>query len=95
MQHEERSILRPHGENDISRTESRIISRGEFEHGTDIRYIQKLLGHESIKTTEVYTHISNKHIAKIRSPFDFLIEDPLTSKNNNNLQLPDFINQKK
>lgn len=41
-----------------------------LEHGTDLRYIQKLLGHKSSTTTEVYTHVSKRDIAKIRSPLD-------------------------
>jgi len=43
-----------------------------LEAGTDIRYIQKLLGHCSIKTTEVYTHIANNNLQKIKSPIDQL-----------------------
>jgi len=39
-----------------------------LEQGTDLRYIQKLLGHSSTKTTEIYTHVSAKVIAKIPSP---------------------------
>jgi integrase/recombinase XerD len=39
-----------------------------LEQGTDLRYIQELLGHSSSKTTEIYTHVSNKAITKIRSP---------------------------
>lgn len=39
-----------------------------LEQGTDLRYIQELLGHSSSKTTEIYTHVSNSAIAKIRSP---------------------------
>jgi integrase/recombinase XerD len=42
------------------------------EQGYDIREIQALLGHSSIKTTEIYTHISKKNIAKIKSPISRL-----------------------
>jgi integrase/recombinase XerD len=42
------------------------------ESGVDIRYIQELLGHKSTKTTEIYTHVSNRSIQLIRSPFDDL-----------------------
>jgi integrase/recombinase XerD len=41
-----------------------------LESGTDIRYIQELLGHESSKTTEIYTHVAQKDIKKIISPLD-------------------------
>ena len=43
-----------------------------LESGTDLRYIQELLGHRSSKTTEIYTHVTEKSIQKIRSPFDDL-----------------------
>lgn len=43
-----------------------------LENGTDIRYIQELLGHNSSRTTEIYTHVSNRDIQKIVSPFDML-----------------------
>ncbi len=43
-----------------------------LEQGTDIRYIQELLGHESSRTTEIYTHVSSKKLSKIKSPFDHL-----------------------
>lgn len=43
-----------------------------LESGTDLRYIQELLGHSSSKTTEIYTHVSTKNIQQIRSPFDDL-----------------------
>lgn len=43
-----------------------------LESGTDLRYIQELLGHCSSKTTEIYTHVSTKNIQQIKSPFDNL-----------------------
>jgi integrase/recombinase XerD len=41
-----------------------------LEAGTDLRYIQEILGHSSSKTTEIYTHVSTKSIQNIKSPFD-------------------------
>lgn len=43
-----------------------------MESGVDIRYIQELLGHKSSKTTEIYTHVSNRDLGKIKSPLDSL-----------------------
>lgn len=43
-----------------------------LEGGTDLRYIQEILGHSSSKTTEIYTHVSTKNIQQIKSPFDDL-----------------------
>ena len=43
-----------------------------LENGTDLRYIQTLLGHESSKTTEIYTHITTKGFDQIKSPIDSL-----------------------
>ena len=43
-----------------------------LESGVDLRYIQELLGHKSSKTTEIYTHVTERSLQKIRSPFDEL-----------------------
>ena len=43
-----------------------------LESLTDLRYIQKLVGHSSSKTTEIYTHVSTKSLQQIKSPFDDL-----------------------
>ena len=43
-----------------------------LESETDMAFIQKLLGHKSIKTTEIYAKVSTRHIGKIKSPLDDL-----------------------
>ncbi|MCL2802077.1 MAG: site-specific integrase [Treponema sp.] len=44
-----------------------------LENGTDIRYIQSLLGHSNLRTTERYTHVARRSVLKIKSPLDSII----------------------
>ena len=46
-----------------------------MDNGTDLRIIQSLLGHESIETTQIYTHVSNKNLAGIVNPLDRIINE--------------------
>jgi site-specific recombinase XerD len=43
-----------------------------LEKGTDMYFIQKLLGHANIKTTEIYAKVSNRQLSSIKSPLDDL-----------------------
>lgn len=43
-----------------------------MEYGTDIAFIQKLLGHNDIKTTLIYPHVSKHKMETIKSPLDYL-----------------------
>ena len=43
-----------------------------LEGGTDLMTIKDLLGHSSIQTTGIYTHVSKKQISKVQSPLDKL-----------------------
>jgi site-specific recombinase XerD len=45
-----------------------------LESGVDLRYIQELLGHKSSKTTEIYTHVSNKDLSRIQNPLDSILK---------------------
>jgi len=44
-----------------------------LESGTDIRYIQELLGHKRIETTQIYTKVTNKNLKNIKSPLENII----------------------
>ena len=46
-----------------------------LESGTDLYYIQRLLGHKSAGTTSVYLHVAGKDIGKIKSPIDHSEDD--------------------
>jgi site-specific recombinase XerD len=39
-----------------------------FENGVDVRFVQELLGHANIRTTQIYTHVTNPAIRNIKSP---------------------------
>jgi site-specific recombinase XerD len=68
----------------VAKQKARIGKRGSIhslrhayathllEGGTDIRFIQELLGHQSLKTTLIYTHVGVKNIGNIQSPLDKL-----------------------
>jgi len=43
-----------------------------LEHGMDIRYVQELLGHSDLKTTQRYTHMTSVALQRLKSPFDYL-----------------------
>lgn len=63
-----------------------------LEAGTDLRFIQALLGHSSIKTTTIYTHLTRRGVDKIRSPLDKLMDE---RKKNENEEEDDEGNEKK
>jgi len=43
-----------------------------LENGTDVRYVQELLGHANIRTTQIYTQVTNPKLKNIKSPLDSL-----------------------
>jgi uncharacterized protein YueI len=60
-----------------------------FMNGAEIVMVSKLMGHNSSKTTEIYTHVSTKNIQQIKSPFDDLKKHILTKSDlTSHIQLP-------
>jgi integrase/recombinase XerD len=49
-----------------------ILAVHLLESGTDLSYIQVLIGHNTTRTTEVYTQVEINNIKAIKSPFDTL-----------------------
>jgi site-specific recombinase XerD len=45
-----------------------------LENGTDIRYIQELLGHSRPETTMIYTHVQSQDLKKITNPLDLIVK---------------------
>jgi len=43
-----------------------------LESGTNIRVVQKLLGHSDVKTTEIYTHVLQQNLDRVVSPLEML-----------------------
>ncbi len=55
-----------------------------MESGIGERYIQTLLGHKNIKTTMIYTHVTKKSLAQVRSPLDDIAKQLIKENKTNN-----------
>ena len=53
-----------------------------MDNGTGVRYIQELLGHKDIKTTLIYTHVTNHEVTKLESPLDRMM------RHNHDISIP-------
>jgi site-specific recombinase XerD len=61
-----------------------------LESGTDVRLIQELLGHASVRTTEIYTHVSRRQLQDIRSPLDDPSPATTPSEEGASIRTPDL-----
>lgn len=61
-----------------------------LENGTDIRFIQTLLGHNKPETTMIYTHVSTTSINAIRNPLDIAVNKYVANKGRDYLKLKSF-----
>lgn len=46
-----------------------------IEQGTDLKIVKELMGHNNIKTTEMYVHIADTYMSHVKSPLDDILEE--------------------
>lgn len=63
----------------ISETMSKIIVQNTpitvIEQGTDLKIVKELMGHNNIKTTEMYVHIADTYMSHVKSLLDDILEE--------------------